>query len=73
MLQDEKVEAKAEKQKLKNKKSAQKTQDFGDLEKMILAKQKNNFNAFIGNLERKYCKDEIKVKEPEADEDGWVD
>lgn len=40
---------------------------------MILAKQKNNFNAFIGSLERKYCKDEINVKEPEADADGWVD
>ena len=68
LLPDEKLEAKAEKQKLKAKKEKAANGNMADLEKMILAKRQNGLSSFINNLEKKYC-----GPEQEADEDGWMD
>ena len=53
-LEDEAAEAKAEKKKLKKKKTG-KENSMQDLEAMILAKRDNAATGFLSYMESKYC------------------
>ena len=55
MLEDEAVEAKAAKKKIKKNKTGGKENTMGDLEAMILAKRNNAATGFLSYMQSKYC------------------
>jgi len=55
VLEDEAVEAKAAKKKLKKNKTGGKENSMGDLEAMILAKRNNAASGFLSYMQSKYC------------------